>query len=312
MECKASAIWLLAGPTASGKSALALRLAEAAGGDIVNADSMQLYADIPILSAQPGPAERARAPHHLYGIADAADPWSAGRWLAASLAILEELRERGRPAIVVGGTGLYFNVLTRGLAELPEVPLPAREAAAARLARMGETAFREALSRVDPMAEAAIAARDRQRLVRAWSVHVATGRALSDWRAATSPPLPLGAWRGVVLDPSGVDLAGRIAARLRRMVHAGAVAEVAALLARRLDAGLPALKAVGVAAFAAHLTGQLPLEAAVERAAGETRRYAKRQRTWFRNQQPGWPRIDSLDLEAQWAALLSLTRAAPD
>lgn len=300
MASKVPPIWLLAGPTASGKSALAARLARAAGAEIVNADSMQIYADIPILSGQPTAEEQTAAPHHLYGVADAADTWSAGQWLAVAAKTLEGIASRDRPAIVVGGTGLYFTVLTRGLASMPSVPLAARDDAAARLGELGEAAFRDELRRLDPAAERRIALGDRQRLVRAWSVRQATGRPLSAWwSAATSPPLASGLWRAVVLDPPRAEIAARCEVRLRRMIEAGVLAEVERLIARRLDPGLPAMKALGLAPMAACLAGTLGLEDAVAGAAAQTRRYAKRQATWFRHQQPQWPRIAAAEPDAQ-------------
>ena len=185
-------IWLIAGPTASGKSALALRLAQAVDGEIVNADSMQLYRDLAILTARPTPSDQARAPHHLYGVADAADGWSVGRWLTAARLALAEIAARGRPAIVVGGTGLYFRALTQGLADIPAVPAAIREQTQARFDRDGEAQFRQALVKDDPASEARIAPGDRQRLVRAGEVLVATGRSLSDWQGGDQAGLPPG------------------------------------------------------------------------------------------------------------------------
>lgn len=286
------AILLLAGPTASGKSALALRWAERTGGDIVNADSQQLYCDLRVLSARPSAAEEARAPHHLYGVADAGEAWSVGRWLRAVLPILDDIRARGRPAVVVGGTGLYFRALTHGLAETPAVPAAARDAAQGEFERLGEDAFRRALAERDPAAAARIAAGDRQRLLRAWSVLEATGRPLSEWRSDTRPPLGPGDYTTLVLDPPRAELHARCDARVETMVASGALDEVRALLARGLDPELPAMKAVGVRPFAAHLAGALPLEAAMAQVRQETRRYAKRQGTWFRNQTPDWRRRD--------------------
>ncbi len=173
-------IWLIAGPTASGKSALALRLAETLGGEIVNADSMQLYADLRLLTARPSPEEEARAPHHLSGTVDAADGWSVGRWLRAALDVLDQIAGRGRHAIVAGGTGLYFRALTHGLAEIPPVPAEARREGEADFETLGEAAFRARLADADPAAAARIAPGDRQRLVRAWEVYAASGTALSD------------------------------------------------------------------------------------------------------------------------------------
>ena len=284
-------ITLIAGPTASGKSALALRLAEESGAEIVNADSMQVYADLRVLTARPSEADEARAPHHLYGVADGDDPWSVGRWLREALIVLERLRSTGRPAIVAGGTGLYFRALTRGLADTPEVPEDARSEAAVRLEARGEAAFRQELARRDPRAEARIAPGDRQRLIRAWAVAETTGRPLSDWQAETAPPLPASAWRGMVLEPARPELYARCDSRVAAMVEGGALEEVRSLVVRGLDPARPVMKAVGVRPLARRLAGELTLVQAVEAVRQETRNYAKRQLTWFRNQTPDWPRV---------------------
>lgn len=292
------AVLLIAGPTASGKSALALRLAERLDGEIVNADALQLYADLRLLTARPTAEEEARVPHHLFGVADGADGWSAGRWLDAALPVLDAIAGRGRRAIVVGGTGLYFRVLTKGLADIPAVPATIRQATAQAFERLGEDAFRQALAARDPAAAARIAPGDRQRLLRALEVAEATGKALTDWQADTSPPLAPGQWRAVVMEPERKALYARCDARLTAMVEHGAVDEVRALLARGLDPLAPVMKAVGVREFAAHLRGELTLAEAMALAQQETRRYAKRQLTWLRNQTPDWPRLtDEADVE---------------
>jgi tRNA dimethylallyltransferase len=293
-------IWLIAGPTASGKSALALRLARASGGEIVNADSMQLYAGLRVLTAGPSPEETAQAPHHLFGVADPADGWSTGRWLRAAVEALQGVARRGRPAIVVGGTGLYFRALTHGLAEVPEIPAEVRVAAEADYAALGEAAFRARLALQDPAAAARIAPGDRQRLVRAFEVAAATGVALSDWQAKGAPALAPGDWRGVALEPDRAALYARCDARLQAMVQGGAVEEVAALAARGLDPALPAMKAVGLREIAACLRGETDLAQAVSAAQQETRRYAKRQLTWLRGQMADWPRLKATDAEEQW------------
>ncbi|MGZ9099785.1 MAG: tRNA (adenosine(37)-N6)-dimethylallyltransferase MiaA [Brevundimonas sp.] len=282
---------LLAGPTASGKSRRALEMAERTGAVIVNADSQQLYADLRVLSARPTAAEEARAEHRLYGVADAADAWSAGRWSRAVAPILAELAAAGRPALLVGGTGLYFTALTAGLADIPDVPVEVRDAAATAFDAEGEAAFRRRLAEVDPAAEARIEAGDRQRLTRAWAVARHTGRALSDWTAATTPLLAPGSWAGRVIEPDRETLYAACDARVAQMIAAGALEEVRALVARGLDSALPAMKAVGVREFAAHLAGETSLEAAVEATRQATRNYAKRQLTWFRNQTPDWARV---------------------
>jgi tRNA dimethylallyltransferase len=293
---------LVAGPTASGKSALALSLARSLGGEIVNADSMQLYADLRVLTARPSEAETAQAPHHLYGVADAAEGWSVGRWLAAAVEAITDIRNRGRTPIVVGGTGLYFRALTQGLAEAPPAPAEVRDAVSDRYDREGEEAVRAELQRLDPAAAARIAPRDRQRLIRALSVAVATGKALSDWQAEAPPP-PIGNWRGLVIEPPREALYARCDARFATMVAHGALEEARALLARGLDPGLPLMKAVGLRELGGHLAGLTSLETAVDRGAQETRRYAKRQLTWFRNQTPDWPRVTGFGEEADVASL---------
>ena len=284
-------ITLLAGPTASGKSRRALEMAEDSGAVIVNADSQQLYADLRVLSARPSPEEEAMAEHRLYGVADAADAWSVGRWSRAVAPILAELAAARRPVLLVGGTGLYFTALTKGLADIPDVPFEVRNAAGAAFDADGEAAFRRALAGIDPAAEARIEAGDRQRLTRAWAVARHTGRALSDWTADTMPLLASGSWTGRVIEPDRETLYAACDARVARMVEAGALDEVRALIARGLDPALPARKAVGVREFAAHLAGETTLAQAIEATRQATRNYAKRQLTWFRNQTPDWARV---------------------
>jgi tRNA dimethylallyltransferase len=284
-------VTLLAGPTASGKSALALRLAVETGGEIVNADSMQIYADLRVLTARPGPEEEAAAPHHLYGVADAADPWSVGRWIAAAGKTLTGIASRGAPAIVVGGTGLYFRALTEGLADIPPAPAGLRAQAQALLEELGEPRFRERLAEVDEAAAARISPGDRQRLTRAFEVWMASGRSLTGLQSASAPTLTPGSWRGIVVEPPRQTLYERCDARLLAMIGTGVLAEVERLVARDLPASSPAMKALGVSVFAAHLRGELTLAEALARAQMDTRRYAKRQLTWFRNQTPDWSRI---------------------
>ena len=282
-------ITLLAGPTASGKSALALDMAARAGAVIVNADSQQLYADLRVLSARPSAEDEARAAHRLYGVADAAEAWSVGRWSRAAMDLLAELE--GRPVLFVGGTGLYFTALTKGLADIPDIPTEARDAADQAFAAEGEAVFRRRLADLDPAAAARIEAGDRQRLTRAMAVAEHTGRALSDWTAETTPLLAPGSWTGRVVEPDRAALYAHCDARVAHMVEAGALDEVRALVARGLDPNLPAMKAVGVREFAAHLAGETSLQAAVEATRQATRNYAKRQLTWFRNQTPEWARV---------------------
>ena len=305
MVSKTFPILLIAGPTASGKSALAQRLAREIGGEIVNADALQLYRDLRILSARPSDDEMSQAPHHLFGVADGADGWSVGRWLRAALEVLEQIAARGRPAILVGGTGLYCRALTLGLAEAPAAP--AETVAAETLFEQdGEAAVRTALRGLDPEAEARIAANDRQRLIRALAVAKATGRPLSAWQAETEAALPADAWRGVVVEPPRASLYARCDSRLEAMIAAGAVAEAAALAARGLDPRLPVMKAVGLRELAMAAQDETALPAALAAAQTATRRYAKRQMTWFRHQTPDWPRIDAVAPEEQWRSFLAL------
>jgi len=299
-------IWLIAGPTASGKSALALQLAEATGGEIVNADSMQLYAGLRVLTAGPGPEEAARAPHHLFGTVDPADGWSVGEWLRAATDVIRGVEARGRDAIVVGGTGLYFTALTKGLAEIPAVAADVRRATGAEFEAMGEAPFRARLAGVDPTAAARIAPGDRQRLARAWEVYAATGVSLTDHQRRAEGALPAGSWTAVALEPPRAALYARCDARLEAMVATGALGEVCALMSRGLDPDLPAMKAVGVRELAAHLRGEASLEAALAAAQQETRRYAKRQMTWMRGQMADWPRLAGLDARDHWRQFLAL------
>lgn len=286
-------IWLIAGPTASGKSAYALRLAQEIGGEIVNADSMQIYADLRVLTAGPTPDEMAAVPHHLFGTVDAAQSWSVGKWLEAAMVALRDIDHRGRPAIVVGGTGLYFRALTHGLADVPAVSETQREISGLLYAAQGEQAFREDLRKLDPEAADRIESGDRQRLLRAHAVAIATGRSLSDWQTDTRPALAADRWKGVVLEPPRAELYARCDARLAIMVENGALDEVAAMEARGLSPALPALKALGYRELAAHLRGETSLDQALDAARQETRRYAKRQLTWFRNQTPDWERVST-------------------
>lgn len=283
-------ITLIAGPTASGKSRLALEMAERTGAVIINADSQQLYADLRILSARPSHEDEERVPHHLYGVADAADAWSVGRWSRAVATLLADLQAQGRPALIVGGTGLYFAALTKGIAAIPAVSVEARDTATALYDAEGEAAFRLRLTTFDPPAAASIESGDRQRLIRAHAVAVSTGRSLSDWQASTTPMLAPGTYQRLVVEPERAELYGRCDRRVEAMVEHGAVDEVRALLARGLSPAFPTMKAVGVREFKAYLDGDLSMATAVAATQQATRNYAKRQLTWFRNQTADWPR----------------------
>lgn len=295
----------IAGPTASGKSAAALALAETLGGEIVNADALQVYADLDVLSARPGPAECARAPHHLYGFIDGAERCSAGRWAREAARVTAEIAGRGRLAIVVGGTGLYFRALAEGLSPIPRIPDEIRRAARSRLEAIGLDAFRAEVVSRDPEA-ARIAAGDRQRLLRVWEVFEATGRPLSVFQKAPREPLiPYPAVR-IVIEPTRETLYAACEARFEAMMRRGALDEARRLLARRLDPELPIMKALGAAELMAHCAGRLSLDDAVALAKRNTRRFAKRQLTWFRHQAADWPRA------ADWREAVERVRQALD
>ena len=280
---------LIAGPTASGKSALALRLAEQLGATIVNADSMQVYRDLRILTARPTPEEEARAPHRFYGHVDAAVNYSTGQWLRDVSNTLAELKAEGRTAILVGGTGLYFKALTSGLAAVPPIPAEVRENVRARVQSEGAPALHAELTRLDPSTARRVTVNDRSRIARALEVVLATGRSLTDWHREGLPPLiDAGKAAKVFITCERKELVRRIETRFAAMLKAGALEEVRRLAARRLDPSLPAMKAHGVPWLMRHLAGEISIEAAAAGSIMDSRRYAKRQLTWFRNQMPGW------------------------
>ena len=289
---------LIAGPTASGKSALALELAERVNGVIINTDSMQVYRDLRVLTARPSAAEEARAPHRLYGFLDAAEPFSVGGWLERVENVLRDLASTGQTPIFLGGTGLYFQALTEGMSPIPDVPVEDERAAEALLNDIGWEALHQRLLDVDPMTAQRLAINDRQRLVRAWSVWHATGRSLTDWHQDLSAPLVPAPAHKIAIIPDRAWLYPRIDARFEQMVGAGALEEVKALAARQLSPRLPAMRALGVPHFLAHLRGDLSLDEAIEKAKTGTRRYAKRQMTWFRNQMMSWKTVYAQDSES--------------
>jgi tRNA dimethylallyltransferase len=280
---------LIAGPTASGKSALALALAEALGGTIINADAMQVYRDLRIVTARPTPEEEARAPHLLYGHVDAAENYSVGRWCVDASAALAAVEREGRLPILAGGTGLYFKALTRGLAAVPPISAQIRSAVRERLKREGIAPLYAELIERDGATARRLMPRDRVRVTRALEVVLATGRSLTDWhgqgmKSALDPQIAV----KVFLDVDRAELYGRIDSRFDAMVASGALDEVRALAGRRLDPALPAMKAHGVPWLIRHLNGEIDLPAAVDAAKRDTRRYTKRQATWFRHQLPDW------------------------
>ncbi len=277
---------VVAGPTAGGKSALALALAARFAGTIVNADSQQLYADLRILSARPTPEEEALAPHRLYGVLGATEVGSAERWRQMAVAEIAAVRAAGRLPILVGGTGLYLRALFQGLAAVPEIPEAVRSEGRERHRAIGGEAFHALLAALDPEAAGRIAPGDSQRLVRAWEVVTATGRTLGDWQRATTAPDDAPRAAAVLVMPARLALQPAIAGRFRAMVAQGAVEEVRRLLELGLSQDQPVMKAVGVPELARHVRGEWSLEEATAAAIRSTEQYAKRQLTWFRHQAP--------------------------
>ncbi|GLR86243.1 tRNA (adenosine(37)-N6)-dimethylallyltransferase MiaA [Bradyrhizobium iriomotense] len=286
-EGQVSKAVLIAGPTASGKSALALELALSAGGVVINADSMQVYRDLRIITARPTRDEEAQVPHRLYGHVDAAVNFSTGAWLADAAVALAEARAQGGQPIFIGGTGLYFKALTRGLSTVPPIPPEVRDSVRARLERNGVEALHAELASRDPVAAGRLNVRDRTRIARALEVVEATGRSLLDWHREGQPPLlPEDSFRALFLAPERDELYARIDARFEAMLGAGALAEVERLVARDLDPLLPAMKAHGVPVLIRHLRGEISRDEAAAIGRADTRHYAKRQFTWFRHQLP--------------------------
>ena len=278
---------LIAGPTASGKSVLAVDLARATGGVVINADSMQVYCDLRILTARPTLEQEALAPHRLYGHVDAAVNCSVGIWLGDAQAALVDAERDGRLPIFVGGTGLYFKALLRGLSAIPPVPQDIRDAIRGRLEREGVEALHEELVQRDPVAGARLKPRDRARIPRALEVLEATGRTINEWHAHGLPSLlKPDEVCAIFLAPDRAELHARIDQRFARMLDEGALDEVAALAARNLDPMLPAMKALGVPPLLRHLRGEMSRDEASVQGSAETRQYAKRQFTWFRHQLP--------------------------
>jgi tRNA dimethylallyltransferase len=277
---------ILGGPTASGKSALALTIAAAFDGVIINADSMQVYRELPVLTAQPTGTTRAQAPHRLYGFLAITDRCSAGRWAELARAEIETALAARRLPIIVGGTGLYIAALLNGLAPVPAVPAAVRTAAQQRLADLGKAAFHAELSRRDPITAARIRPTDSQRMVRAWEVIEATGRSLAVWqtdRNGTGGDDDVRFIRLVLL-PAREELYAACSARFATMIECGALEEARYATGLGLDPGLPAMKALGLRELIDHLRGRMRLAEAIVAAQQATRRYAKRQITWFRHQ----------------------------
>ena len=270
-------IIVIAGPTASGKSKLALEIAAALRGRVVNADSMQVYRELRVLTARPGPEDEACVPHRLYGVLPAWERCSAARWRERALEQLSE-PDTG-PVVVCGGAGFYIEALLHGLSDMPETAPEFEAAGRARREMLGAEGFHREVAARDPELARRVPPGDRQRLLRAWAVFEATGTPLTDWQARSRPE-PLRAWT-VLLDPPRDRLHARIEERFRAMLAGGAIEEAKRL--QGLDPALPAMKALGLPELHAWLAGEISLDEAGRRAVHATRRFARRQRTWFRN-----------------------------
>jgi tRNA dimethylallyltransferase len=273
---------IVAGPTASGKSTLAVALAERLNGTIINADAMQVYRELRVLTARPTPDDEARVPHALYGVRPASEPGNVAWWREMALAAMAGAREAGRLPILTGGSGLYFASLTEGLADIPDPGPAARTEARALLKKIGPAALHARLTEMDPPTAAGLRPTDSQRVARAWEVWQGTGTGLAAWQARTAQPAP---WRfaAILLDPPRTELRAAISARFAAMLRGGALDEVSALLALQLDPELPVMRAHGVPELSAHLRGEITLEEAGRRVELVTGQYTKRQATWFRH-----------------------------
>lgn len=296
---------IVAGPTASGKSALALALAERLNGTIINTDSMQVYRELRVLTARPTELEEAQTPHRLYGIRQAADSGSVAWWREQALAAMDEARANGRVPILTGGSGLYFAALTDGLADIPDPGPEARAEARRLLADQGPAALHASLAHVDPATAARLNKEDGQRIARAWEVWRGTGRGLAAWQNQRSDPAP---WRftAIRLDPPREDLRTAIATRFDAMLRDGALEEVRALNALNLDPSLPAMRAHGVPELSAYLRGTLSLEEAGRRTQLVTSQYTKRQATWFRHHALA-PQTRVFPISARFTSLAQLS-----
>ncbi len=289
-----SRLYFIAGPTASGKSAAAMALGEQSGGVIVNADAMQVYQGLRIITARPSEGDEARVPHRLYGILDPSERCSAGRWARMAADEIAAIHSSGKPAIVVGGTGLYFKALLEGLSPIPETPPAAREAARVRRAALGAAAFRDEVIVRDP-AMAHLPEGDAQRLMRVWEVFEASGKTLTHFQSLPRTPLVTVEPQKAILAPPREKLYAQCDLRAEAMFAQGGIEEVEALLARRLDTQLPVMKTLGVPEIAAYLSGAMTRDEALGALQQNTRRLAKRQMTWLRHQMAGWVHYESAE-----------------
>lgn len=290
---------LIAGPTASGKSAAALALADRLGGAIINADSMQVYSELEILTARPSAEEMRRAPHRLYGTVSGREAYSVGRWLEDAAAAIDEARAAGQVPILTGGTGLYFMALLQGLSPVPDIPEEVRRRWRDCAGGVSATDLHAALAARDPVMAVRLKPTDTQRLVRALEVVEATGVSLAEWQeTAGAPVLRDKDLLKLVVAPEREAIYAAIDARFESMLQQGALAEVGALMELRLDPGLPVMRACGVPELAGHLAGTMTLDEASEKAKTTSRRYAKRQMTWARRFMAGWTWVPSAEAAA--------------
>lgn len=302
---------LIAGPTASGKSSLALRLAEALNGVVINADSMQVYRELRILTARPSEAEEARAPHRLYGFVPGGESYSAGRYAADVARVLAAAAREGRRPIIVGGTGLYFKTLVEGLSPMPQVPEDVRTRWRARAAEEGAGTLHGELAVRDPLMAERLAPTDTQRIVRALEVHDATGVSLAEWqRAPRQPVIELAQTIPLLIDRDRDALYRRIDTRFRQMIDAGGMEEVMQLSGSGLGPDAPIMTALGVRPLLRHIAGELSREEAVTAGQTETRQYAKRQMTWARSNMIAWRRITEQQMETPGAEIASFVQSA--
>ncbi|MGJ8563447.1 MAG: tRNA (adenosine(37)-N6)-dimethylallyltransferase MiaA [Alphaproteobacteria bacterium] len=277
----------IAGPTASGKSAWAVEVAKKCEGEIINADSMQVYADLQIISARPTEDEMDGVPHHMFGHIDGSARYSTGQWCREVMGVIKECVSRDKTPILIGGTGLYFRALTVGLAPVPE-PSAEGTSAAQFILDAGIEGLRAEAERVDPVAAARVLGNDPQRLLRIVSVALGTGKSLSAWQADTKPMIAAGTWKGAIILPDRAALYEKINTRFDNMMESGGIDEIKKVAARGLSPDLPMMKAIGLPPLLSYLRGELSLEDALFEAKRDTRRFAKRQFTWFRGQSEGW------------------------
>lgn len=298
---------LIHGPTASGKSALSVALAKRLDGEIVNADSMQVYRDFRIISARPSEQDMQGVPHHLFGHISAGERYSTGEWLIDATRTVTKIQRRGKVPIIIGGTGLYHLAMIEGMSQIPPIPEDARAEVAA-IARIGGVgALREKLEKVDMETATKLGRGDRQRLARALEVWLATGQSITSFQNNKSKPLlGAGEWLGVALTPPRPRLYAKIDRRFEGMLMEGAMDEARRLLSQNFAPDLPAMKALGVPWLLSYLRGETSAETAIEHAKRDTRRYAKRQFTWIGRQFPFWPRVPSLSLDDRLRVIISL------